>query len=200
MHSDGYLKLNTQGHKAHQICIAVSAKDVEWLRCIASSIQYDGPLYEYSGKAQGGISHKVAALTFSSPRIAHDLVKEGYQHKDDHLPEVPEEYFHHFCRGFFDGDGSVFLTKRGGNNYTNSSFTGTISVLEGFRQRIGKMAGCSTEMVLLQKSNSLNCFSLRYGQSDTVKLYQFLYRDATIYLKRKKEIFEGGVSSHTSQK
>jgi len=96
----------------------------------------------------------------------------------------------HFIRGYFDGDGCVTFDKY--NRQLCFSFTGTENIV------------LNIENILINKSNLNNvklstrfperndnirslCYS---GNGNSRNFYDFIYNDATIYMKRKKDKFE----------
>lgn len=192
MRSDGHLKLRQKhGDKyypAREMVIGVKAGDIAWLQDLARLVSYNGPIYEYEGQSGDGIYHKAAGLHFSSKRVARRLVEMGYFDKD--AAQVPNSVFPHFVRGFFDGDGSVFKSRRDNHVYLQTSFAAASDILESIRDRLGALIGTSTAMRLVPKTNSLACFSLQYGAGDTKKLYVAMYEGATICLQRKRARFQ----------
>ena len=98
------------------------------------------------------------------------------------FPEkVPEKLTHHFIRGYFDGDGSVSVNLDTKRHYFH--ILGTENFLEEVRGHLGL-----SDTKLDRKGN---CYDLRYGgRLNLLKIKQYMYRDATIYLERKKKKFD----------
>jgi len=95
--------------------------------------------------------------------------------------------FRHFLRGFFDGDGAVFLVKTG---YIRMAFIGTFDFLTFLTDMIDKYLDIKSNK-LYQDISTKKMFHLKYGKkSEIEKLYNFMYNDATIYIKRKQKILE----------
>lgn len=89
---------------------------------------------------------------------------------------VPDSLIHHFIRGFFDGDGHM------GNNVM--SFTTTMMMgewLQDIFKRFASIDKCFFYQMYNKKTYSVNV----YSKSDRMKLCNFIYKDATIYLERK---------------
>ena len=146
-------------------------------------------------RRNGLISYR---LQIGSKKIFNDLLKLGLcprKSKRIALPKIPKEYFSHFVRGYFDGDGHVVIAKYIRKDRNNKKLR---TILSGF-------TSCSGEF-LKDLHNRLKQFahiiggSLSYSDSyrlsfsvnDTLALYRFLYKEShgALYLKRKKDIFE----------
>ena len=105
-----------------------------------------------------------------------------------------------FIRGYFDGDGSIFIC---GNKYLKCNICSpTIQILEDIQNilkenniystinkenRIGKTLIIPTGTCIAKK-DMYRLFIRR--KEDIKKFYYFLYKDADIFLSRKKDKFE----------
>ena len=113
------------------------------------------------------------------------------------LPVVPDKYFDHFVRGYFDGDGCVSLYRTKGIKqdiiikklsiiFTSGSSDFLVSLCKILEEKLNLDQG---KVYLGQR-----CFQLRYSTEDTVKLFKFIYgnclRKERLYLDRKFRIFE----------
>ncbi|SIQ60718.1 LAGLIDADG-like domain-containing protein [Bacillus cereus] len=96
------------------------------------------------------------------------------------FPFVPEEYLHHFVRGYFDGDGHVnshkyFVSFVGGSYNFMNSFKG---ILEDNKFRLSFVDKEKQYRIYLNGKNNVNKFS------------RWIYKDKGLYLKRKYNIFQ----------
>lgn len=140
---------------------------------------------------------KSSLVVFSSLDMVNDLKRLGcIQRKTFELDfptysQVPKKLLHHFMRGYFDGDGCIYLSKK-------ISGTNLFTVI-GCKKFITKYKEVLCESISKENTNKLhipqNCnkgiasFFLG-GNIQIYKIYKFLYKDATIFLDRKKEKFE----------
>lgn len=114
------------------------------------------------------------------------------------FPKVPDLYLHHFIRGYFDGDGSIFIKKyksRHGNPILNlsSSFTASKEswvVLDELKNLLMKTIFTGNRKITTQSSELGTSTKLSFCQYDTMLLCEWMYKDATIFMKRKKEIWD----------
>lgn len=131
-------------------------------------------------------------LCLSSPKIYNSLLRLGCKPNkttDLTFPEVPKEQLHHFMRGYFDGDGCVrcFQNK---SNYTRQSFSivSTKQFAEVYGLKLSQF--CDIRRPTLFKHTQSFVWNIRYdGREDVKKIQTFLYNNATIFLKRKYDIF-----------
>lgn len=101
--------------------------------------------------------------------------------------QVPSHLIRHFIRGYFDGDGSV-----SGDKQKQISFVGTVNFLKPLQQILMEELGFSeTKLDRRHKERDNEIRSLRYcGINQCIKFRDWLYEDVTIFLKRKKDIFD----------
>lgn len=99
------------------------------------------------------------------------------------LSFVPGHLFNHFVRGFFDGYGTI-------SSVINKEFVFSIAglnvkILEAIRDRIVELLGISKREIFKG-----HCYSLIWaGNKQLLLLREWLYKDASIFLPRKKEKF-----------
>ena len=136
-------------------------------------------------------------LRVGNQALYQDLLKLG-MYPDKSLtigfPVIPIRALPHFIRGYFDGDGCVYLEK--GKGLTQESILKRLSViftsgseyfLTGLRQILEKNLGISQGRVY----NGNGAYRLRYNTRDTMKLFVFLYEGGHgLYLQRKFDIFK----------
>lgn len=109
------------------------------------------------------------------------------------VPDIPDEFFHHFVRGYFDGDGSIcFKTykNRHGNQTSalTTSFTagnGTGEFLQKLRDAIRRFIPVGQKQITGKQSKKLV-----FNQYDSMLLCEWMYQDATIFIDRKKAIWD----------
>lgn len=128
-------------------------------------------------------------LNIYSVKMANDLIKLGcLQNKSLILTfpteqQVPKKYISHFMRGYFDGDGCV--------SYGQGQLR--FSVL-GCKDFLLKYESIILDVLERKEPNKWGqdgqAFNIRYsGNKQVSKIFNFLYKDANIYLKRKYNKF-----------
>ncbi len=128
----------------------------------------------------------------SSSQAREDLIRLGcFERKSLILKfpteeQVPKYLIHHFIRGYFDGDGSVSHKINGQIHYSMISSVFFIDGLIKSLQENGidlviRMDKCHTNQVGYVSAG---------GVIAGKKIFDFMYKDATIFLKRKKAVFD----------
>jgi len=151
---------------------------------------WNGKIYESSG---------IYCLRIGSKKLFSDLVKLGLTPRKSltiKFPtNVPDECLSHFIRGYFDGDGCVFLQKAKGITKPmiikklSAIFTsGSFAFLQGLAKTIKNRLSIDHDRIY----NSSRAFQLRYSTGDSVKIFGFMYKNCPkgLYLKRKFDIFK----------
>ncbi len=113
------------------------------------------------------------------------------------IPNIDKSCIHHFIRGYFDADGSVGIFKRKSHNdqLRFSICNGHPDILENIAQYL--RFKCNS-ILTVNKHSSANCWIIATaGNSVCYQLYNYLYQDASIYLKRKQQIFEKFYEKYT---
>ena len=95
---------------------------------------------------------------------------------------VPNDLVHHFIRGYFDGDGSVY----GSQKAPAASFDGTKEFLDQLLNRLKEKVPTNSSVY---KDHSIWCIKLG-GKNIIRSLYNYMYNNATVFLGRKKRKFE----------
>jgi len=106
---------------------------------------------------------------------------------------VPDHLFHHFVRGYFDGDGSIHIkhykTRHGKTiDALATSFTAGLETglfLEELRDAIRKIIPVGYKKIAEGAGRKLI-----FNQYDSMLLCEWMYQDATIFMKRKKAVWD----------
>lgn len=190
LYADGYN--NTDRNSVN---LTLKESDKEILNKITAIIQPTKPLGLYKGnRLQKGFenSQNAVSLIIANKHISQRLVELGCGKAKTHnltFPteeQVPSCLIRHFIRGYFDGDGSV-----SGNKQKQFGFVGTIDFLLPLQQILMKELSFSeTKLDQRHKDREDSIRALRYcGINQCIKFRDWLYKDATIYLERKYDIF-----------
>ncbi|MGL4570171.1 MAG: hypothetical protein ACRCVJ_03820 [Clostridium sp.] len=92
--------------------------------------------------------------------------------------EIPDKLLHHFLRGFFDGDGITDISKR------RSGFVGSDNMIKDILEILNE----NLTMFYAGKNKKVKYFL--GGIKFSKKLYSYLYKDANIWLSRKRSRLE----------
>lgn len=112
------------------------------------------------------------------------------------LPKVPNKYFPHFVRGYFDGDGnatSSYYSKRDRKSKKSIFLTrftsGSKLFIIDLQRRLKDLAGIKGFVC-----RGDGAWILNYSTKESGKFFYFIYPlkkiCETLFLKRKKKIFD----------
>ncbi len=153
--------------------------------------------YEYRQQWGQGIS-KACRVSFNNRKISSDLNEKGivprktYKDTSKIYNYIPDYLKRHFIRGFFDGDGCIFFSDKYKENYSRCAFSiGSYrkEILEKTRDIIVGELNFGEKKILKRKKGCFFVLSWA-GVNQLYLLHKWLYNDAIIFLKRKKEKFD----------
>lgn len=132
-------------------------------------------------------------LRIGSKKMYDSLLRLGlYPNKSKSVkfPEFPRRYLPHFVRGYFDGDGCVFVQKAKGKYGQTILKKLTIIFTSGSKVFLEAMNFAFKEIMPLEARrvyDSHRSFQLRYNTSDSIQLFTFIYKNAEpgTYFDRK---------------
>ena len=173
-----------------QICL--HKKDEEILQLIKNVLKSNHKIVNDRGYVRFRIGNK---------ELVRDLLDKGvcerktFKLKFPNEKILPKNLQRHFIRGYFDGDGCIkkgFCKK---NNHITWGFE-IISCLD-FLTKINFIlyedAGINLANLHKEKRRENPIYYLRHGGTSPKRLsliYNYLYKNSSFYLKRKKEKFE----------
>jgi hypothetical protein len=135
-----------------------------------------------------GSYHIAYRVSLSSQKMYNDLMNKGIIERKSLtlMPpvNVPESLIKHWIRGYFDGDGSIFFAER--DSCYNMSITGTQDVLNF----INNFVFNGEQRVAHRKRKDKAVFGLGATRKKAIPFYEKIYKDANIYLERKKLLFD----------
>ena len=192
--ADGTITLTRRG--THFWSINISDKDLIYkIRSLIESNHAVSKRQKFSSK------HKqLYRIQIGSKEMCIDLINLGFKYKKAScmvVPNISYEYYSSFVRGYFDGDGNVWMGYL--NKHRNkptlvlqSAFTScSWKFLLGIRD-ILLNAGLGRGTLYSLKDS--NAHRLQYSTKDSLKLSHYMYNSTNdennLYLKRKKMVFD----------
>ena len=118
------------------------------------------------------------------------LPRKSFENKDNlHLPNINESLIPHFIRGYFDGDGGCTLnTSKSKVQKRVYIYSASYSLLYEFEFYMKKVGIKFNNIV--KSGKNIPIYKLVPSTISYKDYFNFLYKDATIYLQRKKNKFE----------
>ncbi|MFP3411629.1 LAGLIDADG family homing endonuclease [Bacillus sp. SIMBA_074] len=157
-------------------CVSISQKESDILNDIKKELNTNQPLYQ--NKKTG-----VYMLNLNSKTIKKDLMNihgiKPCKSFTVEFPFVPDEYLHHFIRGYFDGDGYVNYEA-----YTVSFVGGSYNFMNSLNQ---VLQNYNLNSNLLNQNTHYRV--MLTGRKSIQLFANWIYKDKDIYLHRKYETF-----------
>lgn len=184
--SDGNVFKDSTGRQA-SISITLDLKDEYMLKKFKEVLQTNTSI-AYDGRGCGQIAVR-------SNIMAEDLAKYGVVSRKSYstyLPQISKEMMPHLIRGIFDGDGSI-MAKPNPNNDGHNRFLHSISFC-GTHQLMEDISNCILENLGIKatvydyKDRKLSELKIQ-SIHNIAKFGYWIYINATIFLNRKKDIF-----------
>ena len=170
--------------KRIRFCIAY--QDVNILYAFKKILRLDSEVRVRKRENRGN-SQPEALLCWSSSKQYDDLNKYGITNNKTYSAKLPLKYIdkkviHHFIRGFFDGDGCISNIK-GGRQAV--SFVGTYELISELKFYLCSELGLF-DCKIFGRTKKYTVYQVLWSsKSDIKKLFDYMYKDATIYLERK---------------
>jgi hypothetical protein len=172
--------------------IKIIQKETDILYEFKKYINSDGVVFTSKNR-------NISSFSVSSSKTKSDLEKLGIHSNKTMIvkyPNIPNNLQNHFMRGVFDGDGCITLR----TDKRDRQQRGQVNICSGSYDFIKDYYDKLVLFANLSGRNKIRCPKGTYhvvdwgGLSDVENIYNFLYKDSTIFLKRKKETFEKVIS------
>ena len=184
LYADGYIRERKSGNSLE---LKLSVKDYEHLLLFRECIESNHLIKESQSKVNygGGISiSNMVHLAMYSSKLVNSIRKQGIHSRKTFTierPNIEKGMMPHFIRGYFDGDGSFSF-----NPEKYSIKTQIVSASEDFKKFIINELEDNNIKINLYSDIKLQI----QNKLDNKKFYDYIYNNAKIYLKRKKEKYE----------
>ena len=189
--ADGCVYKNKQSYRLQ---INLKGSDIDHLKKFQKAICSD---YKITEKKVGKAQSNTCQLKINSTKMCNDLIKNNIIERKSIIFEPPilnKNLMNHFIRGYFDGDGWITSYKRkDSNGYRNEvGIIGGKKALNYFidflPKGFSKYEKYKDDKIIQISGSSIKTIS---------ETYNYLYKNATIFLDRKKNVFENIMSRLT---
>ena len=180
------------GIKDNGLQLHLGKKDKDHVEKFKSFIETNKEIHEYK-KFHNNQFYYTYSLSIFSKQLVGDLKRLGciYPKMKREFPkELNKEFWSHFLRGLFDGDGCIFKEKQKKYRF-GIFFIGTKAIIDIIQPILEQICNGKGG---IQKCDGTNpdhqMYNLRFGRRNEIQLIgEYLYNNATIYLERKKKIY-----------
>lgn len=192
--------------QGEHINISISEEDSEIINMFKSAIcKYNKVtiIKPCLNKKTGYVSKPMVSITFRSKQISEDLNRYGIgenktYESDTNLSFIPNDLMIHFIRGYFDGDGTVCYThgiskkklsngeykEYPYNNYNWNIISNNEKIIRIISDFLKENFGIHSNIINDKRGHYLVEINRK---KDFFYMRELLYKDATLFLTRKKE-------------
>lgn len=195
IYADGYVSVSEKDRR-YEFGIELSMKDSSHLEKLNKSINGNAKITSRSRTIdfKKYKSHtKMSSIRFYCKDITYDLISHGVVPNKTKILEFPKnlkkDLLRHFVRGFIDGDGYISFNER---KYGYKTRIGFVCESEKFAKSMieecKEYLSLGSMKITHEKNRSISNFDTS-NQAQVYEFANFLYKDATIYLDRKYNVY-----------
>jgi len=188
---------------AYGVNMQLAEKDVEHLKKFRDLISPDFELIyrERPSTSGNGTICYSNTLKVNSKKMYNDLERFNIVHRKTYVYEMPDwllthPLLHHFLRGYIDGDGCFcYAENKDQTRHVNFAMKGTAKFLRQFDNIMFQENIIKNKHDVNPKDGKkyLAFDNLQYsGNGTAYRMYNYLYKNATLYLERKEKIARDG--------
>jgi len=188
-YADGYVNITKQKKQTgHEVGLELKKSDIGHLKKFNKSINGNFKPIIRTRKPTTFVKKFIdtCSIRIYSKKMVYDLINAGVTQRKTFTIEFPfiEDYLvRHFIRGFFDGDGSLWIDNT--RNFLKCKFTSASPV---FINQLRNTLYCSGIESYIVKSR--NVLDLCIGDKKSVGIFlNYIYQDSNIFLDRKKKLY-----------
>jgi hypothetical protein len=184
LYADGYIRERKTGNSLE---LKLSQKDRNHLELFRETIKSNHKIIDNVTKVKYKDRFSVSNmchLAIYSSKLVESIKKQGIHSKKTFTidsPKIDETLVNHFLRGYFDGDGSFTFKPE---NY--QAISQMVSASKNFQNFIIDTLNKNDIQIKLYGKINLRIFS----KKENVKFYNYIYKNANIFLERKKNTYE----------
>jgi hypothetical protein len=185
-----------RNNDSKQLIISLAEKDLHHLNMFKNHINYDGIISSSTTKHSltnpKWNDSKKNTLSIASAQLFEDLKRFNIIPNKTLVYSMPKwlishELANHFIRGYFDGDGCIWFHK-GLTPKAGIEFRGTLDMLNQIKLVLENEIHINSK-VLPKISNGIHQIKFS-GNRICYEIKDFLYKNATVYMKRKFDLSE----------
>jgi len=171
----------------------ITSIDLDHLKKIRKVLSSDCSISQKKNSS-GGFGYQIQIRNLI---LANDLLKIGIKPRKTYNLKnivVPDNLFPHFARGFFDGDGTVYIYQVNGTPQIKAGFVSASKIFfTHFNRNLSKALLIPTKMIhkkIDKRGVRVVTYYTYYYVVDCEKMDKFFYNDSDVLcLKRKREVF-----------
>lgn len=198
LYADGNVKTNK-----NMVVLALKESDREILEKLNKLIHINKPLFLEKDKREGNRENTVG-IRICNKNVTNKLIEHGCHPNKTFTLTFPSwmniKLYNSFIRGYFDGDGYIGIIRdsrkdKNGVQYNKFYNKFTLTGNEVFLKDVASVfknildVNSSFEIRHKDRNNGIVTLTVK-GNKQIEKLYDYLYNDCDLFLKRKNEKFK----------
>lgn len=169
----------------NRLSISLSGHDKMHLEKILTDLKYPTDKISLTNTTTSFGTHLVCSVKINSLKLVKDLILHNCHPRKTYVPsfpdDIPDSLINHFIRGYFDGDGCISGSKIPNFEITSEKYA------------ISRIQNILMKFCHFRKTKLRYCrhsYTVRYGGINQIRtIYEWLYKNATVYLERKYNKF-----------
>ena len=175
--------------KHYRLRVTLKHEDADILTKIKSSLDFTGRIHnrELKSKQRDTSGYKISELSISNKYLITRLFSLGVVPNKTLIiqyPTLPRHLHRHFIRGFFDGDGSIYLRKDRKNGINFELSCASRDFIVEIAKIIHNEIGVEVQ-VYAKSTTKVQVSVIKVSQNKARLILDWMYADSNIYLDRK---------------
>lgn len=180
-----------------RLSIALKEEDKYLLEVFLNDLESNAMVKTYEKKSGKYKGNHYSGIYIRSKKLCDSLESHGCIRRKSTTKtfptSIPDELIPHFIRGYFDGNGSVFISKE--KHWRHGTIVDVlhfrIMSTENMVRVIDKYLRLHGRITVAHPEYNTNMFELAYKRRKKARqFYEYLYGNATIWMERKRIVFE----------
>lgn len=168
--------------------VVIQSIDFEHLQKFADAIQYTGTIKRTKGGSYEG-SQPQGRLVICRKKMCQDIEGHGRYKSPMVIPDISHYLIPHFIRGYFDGDGSVYMQNTTASNKKKSKYKYLASQIIGEKHFLSQVQDILSELTITTTWKNSKTEHMKYlcinGGHNLRKLHKYMYSGSSVSLDRK---------------
>jgi len=187
------------GITSQGISTSLNLQDIELINKFKEDIRYTGSPTFFEKILDGGKIETYIRFVISSVELRKDLINLGCIPRKSFTLTFPnsdivsDSLVRHFIRGYFDGNGCVYInpnaSKETGTTRGYITIVGAKNLIDGIKTKVVELTNIKQQSIKVSNvKHSPGISLLRIFRMDALKIFKdFLYVNSTRHLTRKKD-------------
>ena len=190
LYADGNVRMKY--NRSGELKLKLKKSDRNHIELFNKCLDSDYPIRDGIGKViveDREYISEYSVVTISNTKLVKDLMKLGCVSNKTFkitLPNLRKDLMRHFIRGYFDGDGYIHKLKSSTNGFV-IGILGNDGFIESLQLYISNEL--NSQKIYVYEKGKIKKLQIMNNE-DCIKIKKYFYNNSTIYLKRKKDIFD----------